>query len=60
MPATEARTKHLSKLENELPLGVGTWIGGRGWPYVEPPSGVRFVGTLEALRQSVFRQPMKA
>jgi methanogenic corrinoid protein MtbC1 len=60
MPATEEETNHLSELINELPRGVGIWIGGRGWSNMEAPSGVRSIGTLEALRQSVFRQPMKA
>ena len=50
----------LEELRRTLPRHVDIWVGGRGWADVAMPPGVRFIATLDELRQRVLRLAKKS
>lgn len=51
----EAALADLEELRRTVPRRVAIWVGGRGWTNIKAPPGVRFLATLNDLRQQVHR-----
>ena len=56
----EAALADLEELRRIVPRRVAIWVGGRGWSDIKVPKGVRFLATLDDLRQQMHRQANKA